>query len=503
MSGYKAKYRLLIFSLVFPLFSFGQFFYVPQNYQHKLDLEKSIYDSAGLHSALKDKLIHQDFSSQFWNTSYNKKGFLVYPILSLNNYMQENFNYYNQIGISINATFNDKWYIHTNVSTSFFQFDDIRKQQIDSTGFIPHDKKYDGSNDSFYSLYNLDLDLIYKPYKFLTLSIGKNKHFLGDGYQSLFISNNTASFPYGNILIDVWRIKYSVLYCFLQDVEFPDYSTSYNKYNTIHFLSFNISKRFDINLFESVTWSGRDTINHRGFDVNYLNPIIFFRPVEFSLDDPTPDNVLLGAGFKFNFYKNYHFYGQIFIDDFLLSEFKANNGYWANKQGFQLGVKAYDFFGVENLYFLSELNYVRPFTYAHLSSLSSYSHQNEALAHPLGANFVEQVNYLRYRNSKFIVEGKWIYAKYGSDSANVSLGNEVMKPYILRNSDYGHEMFQGVLNQQFIHKYRVSYKMWDKFDMYAFIGVKLSHRFKPSSETKAYFNFGITTFLNFYDPDYY
>ena len=43
-----------------------------------------------------------------------------------------------------------------------------------------------------------------------------------------------------------------------------------------HYLSWNVSKRFNLGLFESVLWTNT---NDRGFDVNYLNPLYFFVPL--------------------------------------------------------------------------------------------------------------------------------------------------------------------------------------------------------------------------------
>ena len=50
------------------------------------------------------------------------------------------------------------------------------------------------------------------------------------------------------------------------------------KYMANHYLSWNVSKRLNIGLFESVVWNNA---NDRGFDINYLNPLILFRAIEF------------------------------------------------------------------------------------------------------------------------------------------------------------------------------------------------------------------------------
>lgn len=44
------------------------------------------------------------------------------------------------------------------------------------------------------------------------------------------------------------------------------------KFMTHHYLSWNATKRLNIGLFESVLWQDD---NQRGFDFNYVNPVIF------------------------------------------------------------------------------------------------------------------------------------------------------------------------------------------------------------------------------------
>ena len=59
----------------------------------------------------------------------------------------------------------------------------------------------------------------------------------------------------------------------------------------------------------------------RGFDPNYANPFIFYRPVEFSVG--SSDNALVGANIKITPFKNHIFYTQFIFDEFLLSEIKS------------------------------------------------------------------------------------------------------------------------------------------------------------------------------------
>jgi hypothetical protein len=174
-----------------------------------------------------------------------------------------------------------------------------------------------------------------------------------------------------------------------------------------------------VGLFESIVWQGGDTTGaRRGFDVNYLNPVIFYRPVEFSRG--SPDNVIIGMNLKAIILKKYMLYGQLLLDEFSLTEVRAGNGWWANKQGFQLGWKFFDFLGIRNFCWQNELNVVRPYTYGHFTAEQSYTHYAQPLAHPLGANFIENVQFLRYRYKRWGIEAKFLYSIYGADTLSAA-----------------------------------------------------------------------------------
>ena len=95
--------------------------------------------------------------------------------------------------------------------------------------------------------------------------------------------------------------------------------------------------------------------------------------------------------------KRFQLYGQLLLDEFFLKEVRAGNGWWANKFGVQMGGKYIDVFSVKNLDLQGEMNLVRPFTYSHSDSVSNYTHYNQPLAHPLGANFMEAIGSYRYQ----------------------------------------------------------------------------------------------------------
>jgi hypothetical protein len=105
---------------------------------------------------------------------------------------------------------------------------------------------------------------------------------------------------------------------------------------------------------------------------------------------------------------------------------------------------------------------VRPFTYSHFDSVSSYTHYNQPLAHPLGANFSEVIAILRYQpTGKLNLTGKLIYWKQGLDSASGrNSGSDIFRlNNDGRTSNYGYSLANGVkstgINALFLASYEV------------------------------------------------
>jgi hypothetical protein len=342
----------------------------------------------------------------------------------------------------------------------------------------------------------------YTPTERFNVQAGYDKLFFGNGYRSLFLSDNADQYMFLKLDTKVWRLRYVNVFARFQDMRPGAYR---NKLGTFHYLSLNIAKRFTLGLFESIIWQGADSTGVRGFEFNYINPIIFYRPVEFSVN--SPDNVVLGFDFRYRIGKNNHLYGQLILDEFLLGEvFKGitsggdttvQKGFWGNKQGFQVGIKGWNLFWIKNLYYQFEFNWVRPFTYTHVTIEQNYGHNNQPLAHPYGANFMESVNVLRYRKNNWLFEGKFIYANYGLDTNNVSYGGDIYKSYLLRDGEYGHEMIQGLDTKLYSWQFRAEYMLNAHWDLRLMAG--FTSRVEQSAlhrNEELYFFFGISSDLS-------
>lgn len=283
----------------------------------------------------------------------------------------------------------------------------------------------------------------WSPNKIFNIQAGQDKHFWGDGYRSLFLSDAAAPYPFLKISTTIWHLYYVNLYTIMKDATAPsgfkkDWLT---KYATFHYLGWNATKRIQVGLFESIVWQGSDSTRHRGYDVNYLNPVMFFRPTEYSLG--SSDNAFVGMSFKIKLFKRQQLYGQVLLDEFVLHEVLDGKGWWGNKQALQGGFKCFDLFKIPRLNFQTEINYIRPYVYAHGSVQQNYGQMNQPLAHPLGANLTESVNFINYRIKRWFLEARFSYCVYGADSAGTDYGSNVFVSYSSRPQEYGNYTGQG------------------------------------------------------------
>jgi hypothetical protein len=199
---------------------------------------------------------------------------------------------------------------------------------------------------------------------------------------------------------------------------------------------------------------------NNNFEFQYLNPLVFYRTVEGAIG--SPDNVLLGMNGKWNLFKRFQLYGQVMLDELKFNElFVERRGWWANKLGVQAGLKYIDVFGIDHLDAQVEYNIVRPYTYSHRDSAASYSHFNQPLAHPLGANFKEAIIKLRYQPfHKLVFDGRFLAMNYGEDTATENWGKSVLLSYQSRVQDFGNEIGQGVGTNTIIIGLDASYQIY-------------------------------------------
>ena len=337
----------------------------------------------------------------------------------------------------------------------------------------------------------------YTPAKWFNIQLGHGKNFLGDGYRSLFLSDNASPYPYVRINTTFWKIKYTNTWMSLRDVR-PEVTADGSfrtKFIANHYLSYNVTKRLNIGLFESVVW---EDDNDRGFDFNYINPVIFYRAIEFSTGS-RGGNALIGLSGKYKFTDRFNVYSQLLIDEFSSGDIFGGEGSYKNKIAYQVGAKYYDAFGLKGLYLQGEFNQVRPYTYSHNTVILNYGHNNQSLAHTLGANFREYIAIARYQKGRIFADAKVIVAERGFEFNTADdtafYGGSIYGTEDDRISDNGNEVAQGN-NTDFLHAELQAGYLINPATNLKIYGSLIYRDFSPSLDTVDVFD-NQTTWINF------
>ena len=421
--------------------------------------------------------------------------------------IQSNATYVNTRGLQIRGALGNQLHFSTTIyeSQGYFanyynRFAESLKPFGGNPAVVPGIGIAKDFNTTQFDFPSAEANITFSPNSFFDLQLGNGRNFIGDGYRSLLISDAASPYPFLKLDTKFWKIKYTNLYTWMKDIR-PEAvvdRTYATKFTASHYLSWNVNNRLNIGFFESVVWSNQ---NNRGFDFNFVNPIIFYRAVEFSSSSKT-GNALLGLSGKYKLNNQFNAYGQFLVDEFSFAEVKAGNDSWKNKFAYQVGIKYYNAFKINNLLLQLEYNHVRPYVYSHSDALTNYGHANQSLGHNWGGNAKEFVAIARYRKNRYYADFKLTYGIRGFDfdDANDSFnyGSNIFKPYdINRPFDNGVVIGQGNKTAIVIADLQTGYLLNPNTNLKLF-GSLFYRNFKPNTttdfaktESTTWFSFGI------------
>ena len=566
------KKYLLISSLFLLSFTIkAQELLISLNDDYEMEVQTAAYSSDYMfHTAMRgwsysqfDGILNLDSINDLYRIRINKKGkFANYILNSLLNddfIRIKNDDYYvainpyidfqvgsdghrttwvNTRGAEIKGTIGKQFAFYTSIKENQAVFPGYIDNYCATIGVVPGQGFANKFKTNGRDFTNASAYLAYRPVKWFDATLGYGKNFIGDGYRSMMLSDNSANYPYLKLKTDFWRIQYTCLYAQMTDRHTLMADGTYaRKWAVIHYLDFAITKRWNVGFFDAVMAAaqthqqvmlpnGTDSTTidmRRGFDFQYINPIIFLRSAEYYVGG-SPDNALIGINMSYIIGKHTAIYGQFVLDEMTFGKFMTLNGSSQNKQSYQLGVKSYDCFGVKNLFLQLEGNIVRPYMYSHTPQNTgksvgedNYAHYNEPLAHPWGGNLWEMVARAQYNRNRWYFQYKLNYGQYGDDwdvENNVwaNYGHNVYNDYRTAihldfdengvDTKDGHYLLTGRKTTLMMNNVILSYLVNPAYNMNVFAEVTHRHFAAEALDTQSdfIFSFGIRTSL---DRKYY
>lgn len=497
---------------------FSQELLIPLNDDYEMEIQAAAYNSAyrfhtatkswseyqfngilDLDSLNKSQFIGGNFNKKWknvvWNSIFNTdfihaKGkdfyFAINPVIDLQ-YGKDGDKsiWFNTRGAEVKGTIGNNFAFYSNVRENQTVLPDYVTDYAKEHGVVPgqgYAKKFKTNGFDFT---NASAYIAFRPVYWLQGVLGYGKNFIGDGYRSLILSDNAMAYPYLKLTANVWNIQYNCYYSQMSDSrKLLNDNTYPRKYAIIHYVDWAVTKRLNLGLFDAIVCRAQDDNGiRRGFDLQYINPIIFLRSTDYYTGS-SPDNALLGVTASLILWKHTTMYAQFVLDEMTVKEFIGFNGYYANKQSYQFGVKSYNCFGIKNLFLQGEFNLVRPYMYSHWSSESNYGHYNQPLAHPWGGNFYEIIARAQYNYKRFYFQYKMNFGQWGDDITTEDgkfqyYGHDIYHNYLdYYHIDgkfmYGHYMLTGEKNTLMMNNFVASWLINPSYNLNVF--AEITHR---------------------------
>ena len=393
-------------------------------------------------------------------------------------------------GLSVRGVLWDKIGFYTEVTDNV-----IRIPQYIFERYEENNQLYDqtfvkrfGNTENGLDFFNARAYLTFSPIAPMRIKIGKDRAFWGLGRQSLMLNDHAADYAFVNIQTQIWRLVYVNHFTQLLDFvpgKSDDEGTFPRKFAVFHQLSYFPTNTLSLSLFESVVYNPYLANGKRGFEIQYINPLIFYRAIEQSLG--SPDNATLGFSAKWNAFQALQFYGQFLIDDLNIGQRDNGDNYWGNKLGYQLGIKYINAFSIPTLDLQAEYNRLRPYTYQHFNIAANYSQFDQSLGHGAGANLYDFYLSLRYHPLPPLnLELSYLRLNQGLDQDGINYGADINRSYSVdRAGDFGQVVGQGQPLQIDQIYGRCTYQLWNT-DIYA----EIEGRYRKENDRKGVEIFG-------------
>ncbi len=285
--------------------------------------------------------------------------------------------------------------------------------------------------------------------KYFEVRFGRDHNRWGFGTGSLALSNYAATYDQLQLHTTFGPVQYTNLFTSLA---YPNPSSRRSfvprRYGAFHHLALNLPGRLQVELFEAVLFASSDSLGLRdsGFDLAYLNPIIFYRAVE--ADRGSPDNALLGGGLAWTALPGLRLYTHLLLDELKVGQ--IGKKWWGNKWGWLVGFDVVDL-PLRNLWLRLEYARLRPYLYSHDQPSSSYLHYDDLLGHPAGPNASDLAFFLDYQPaSRLRAALNLAYTRRGRNTETENFGSDPTLSSETRVADFDVKLLQGVRQTQWL-----------------------------------------------------
>ena len=304
----------------------------------------------------------------------------------------------NTRGVQIQGYITDKVSFYSSFYENQSYFPEYLTSEVRSIGAVPGQGPYKSLDNDGFDYNSVSGVVHYQATQNLAFQFGHDKLFVGHGYRSILLSDNTFNYPFLRASIELFKhkLRYETSYAMLQDRERTDKTLNseaiyQRKQANIRYLSFKPNNKFEVGLSEVVMWQRwDDSTGTLPQEPLYYSPI----PLISSFVDvgDTLNNGYIGLNAMYTPIENYMAYGQLLYSNDQFS-------------GFQIGTKLFDVFNINGLYAQAEYNQVDK-AYGNGETQTDLYHYGQNLAFVQGDEASEIVGILKYTFRGFFIQAK-------------------------------------------------------------------------------------------------
>jgi hypothetical protein len=285
---------------------------------------------------------------------------------------------------------------------------------------------------------------------------GRDRHVWGPARGSLLLSDYASPYDHLQLRATLGPFQYTTLFAGLSERRYRrggSDSLVPRKYAAFHRLSVAVHERITLSVAEAVVFE-TDTLGARsGFDLSYLNPIIFYRAVE--RHRGSPDNVVISAAAAWRPVDGAEVYGSLLLDEMVVS--RIGEGWWGNKWGWVLGAFAAP---ADRLALRVELARLRPFLYSHRAPGTDYIHYNDLLGHLAGPNSVDLALFADVRLTPRLTGVLYAaHTWHGRNPPGENFGGDPLEPYGTRTRSDDIAIMEGILEKTLLLEGQAGYEL--------------------------------------------
>jgi hypothetical protein len=290
----------------------------------------------------------------------------------------------------------------------------------------------------------------------ISAQLGREKLKYGYGYsKSLALSGEAPNMDFLKFVFDYGIVNFSSIFASTVGEFNASRDLRYIKYFSANKIRLSFENLFDVGIGETI-------ISSSNIQLGYVNPLIFYKFVEHSLQDR--DNGTIFFELQTHFLKDLELQGTFFLDENILSNL-SDFEKTSNKTAYQLGFFWYEPLRIRNVSLIFEYTKIRPYVYTHFDPKNTYTAFGVIIGHPIGPNADQIFSKLAYNLSdrvtfnleyQHIRKGENIYNEKGELVRNV--GGNVYDSYRQGVDSDQSYFLDGIRVNEDLVRFNVSYE---------------------------------------------